>query len=398
MFSSRLPWGAPENAWTAKLAAARARGRVAIDLTESNPTRVGLSLGRDAIVSAWAGDEIATYAPDPAGRDGTRAAIAAFYGEERGVAIDPTDVVLTAGTSEAYGTLFKVLSDPGDAIVAPTPSYPLVDHLAALDGLSIDRYALHYDGAWRVDRGDLERALSSRTRAALSVHPNNPTGSFFRRDDARWFDDLCLRSGIPFVVDEVFLDYALHDDPDRYGSFAGPGPSGSGATPGFVLDGLSKAALLPQMKLGWIVVCGPDRFREDARARLEIASDAYLTVGAPAQVGATSWLRASRDRRGALRDRIATNAASLAVSLAGSPAGALAIEGGWNAIVVLPDVLDSESWAIACLERCGVAAHPGFLFDLPQRAALVVSLIVTRDRMEEGASRIAALAADVGTV
>src|SRR5204862_571006 len=142
-----------------------------VDLTETNPTAVGLPPLETALPPA------PVYAPDPRGRPEAREAVARLYGV-------PADrVILTASTSEAYSWLFKLLCDPGDEVLVPQPSYPLFEHLTRLDGVSSIGYQLDYHGRWSVDLSSVERALSPRTRALLVVSPNNPTGNFISQPD-----------------------------------------------------------------------------------------------------------------------------------------------------------------------------------------------------------------------
>ncbi len=112
-------------------------------------------------------------------------AIASDYAA-RGVAVDATRVVLTASTSEAYAILFKLLTDPGDAVLVPQPSYPLFELLTRLDGVDAAAYRLQRADDWAIDRDSVVRAVTSKTRAILVVSPNNPTGSMLRADDRDW--------------------------------------------------------------------------------------------------------------------------------------------------------------------------------------------------------------------
>ena len=94
----------------------------------------------------------------------------------RGVTIDPERIVLTASSSEAYGFLFKLLCDPGDTVLVPTPSYPLFEHLASLDGVHVVPFPLDPAHGWQPPAPEIRPATDAR--AAILVHPNNPTGSW----------------------------------------------------------------------------------------------------------------------------------------------------------------------------------------------------------------------------
>ena len=192
-------------------------------------------------------------------------------------------IVLTASTSEAYSVLFKLLCAPeGDQVLVPAPSYPLFDHLTALDGVCARQYALHYDGRWWVDFDSWMPRGVRRTRAVLAVSPNNPTGSIVSAEEYVALADRCAARDAALIVDEVFADYPLPAGVEA--GFAAP--PGAPACLSFRLGGLSKSAALPQLKLGWIAVDGPARLVEEALERLELICDTYLSVSTPVQVAA----------------------------------------------------------------------------------------------------------------
>ena len=174
MRSSRLPYDLTPNPLSAAVERARAEGRAVADLTQSNPTRAGIPYPLH-LLAPLADPAGLSYEPEPFGLATARAAVAADYAR-RGVAVTPDRVCLTASTSEAYALLFKLLCDPGDRVLVPQPSYPLFEHLTALECVQAVPYALELHGDWRLDLAAIERSLDDRTRAVLVVSPNNPTG------------------------------------------------------------------------------------------------------------------------------------------------------------------------------------------------------------------------------
>ncbi len=253
MFSNRLHWDSKPNRLTTLLGEKRRNGAKVLDLTESNPTHAGLRYP-GAVVEAFTGSEILRYDPAPAGALAAREAVSAYY-SARGREISPDRILLTASTSEAYGYLFKLLTNPGDGVAVPRPSYPLFDYLAAMESIVVRPYPLRYHGEWSIDPAQ----IPSGVKAILLVNPNNPTGSYLKREE---FEAL-LRLGLPLISDEVFSDYAFAPDPHRVESLAGFDEGLS-----FSMSGLSKIAGLPQMKLGWIVVNGPGPLRREAYENL----------------------------------------------------------------------------------------------------------------------------------
>src|SRR6476659_3680901 len=142
MFSSRLPASLAENRISRAVAAAQ--GRDVIDLTETNPTVVGLRYPDVLAMLTEHAQAALTYAPTPHGLVGAREAVAGYYARRHGRTIDPGRLFLTASTSEAYAWLFKLLCDPGDEVLVPHPSYPLFDYLAALESVRLVPYPLRY--------------------------------------------------------------------------------------------------------------------------------------------------------------------------------------------------------------------------------------------------------------
>lgn len=386
MFASRTDWDLTPNRLAAELERQRARGRKVLDLTESNPTRCGLKYDRRAILRALARPAALAYHPDPRGMRAARQAVADYYRRRsRGTAsqrVDPERILLTASTSEAYSFLFRALCEPGDQVLAPAPSYPLFDFLAGLNDVELRSYPLLYDHGWQIDLHSLEAALTTRTRAVVVVHPNNPTGSFVQRPELAALNSLCARRGLALIADEVFLDYA-HDGRTR------PSLAANHGVLTFVLSGLSKISALPQMKVAWTVVNGPRPQVRQALERLEVISDTYLSVNTPAQLALPGLLAQRRPLQAQLRQRIAANRRELARQLASHPAcRVLESEGGWYSVLRVPAICSDEGLALTLLRRQGVLVHPGHFYGFSGQGHLVLSLIVPKTGFREGLRRL----------
>jgi alanine-synthesizing transaminase len=383
IFSSRFHWDLRPNRITRALAEKRREGNKILDLTESNPTRAGLQYPRE-IVTAFADEGILSYEPQPAGMRAAREAVAEYYAA-KGIGVEPERILLTASTSEAYSYLFKLLADAGDEVLAPRPSYPLFEFLAAMESVKVRSYPLVYYGGWAIDWEGLVGAISERTRAIIVVNPNNPTGSFLKTAELERLAALTVERGIALISDEVFSDYGLASDVERAATVANL--EGGLA---FALGGLSKAAGLPQMKLGWIVVAGGEEEQRRAFERLEWIADTYLSVGTPVECAAARLLAAGRSVREQIRDRTAGNLAFLRKALKGTHASLLAVEGGWYATLQVPRVASEEEWTLRLLEQANVLIQPGYFFDFEAEAFLVVSLLTPPAVFEEGVLELCA--------
>jgi len=383
VFSSRIPPSLAPNRLGHAVLEQRRTGRPFIDLTESNPTRVGFTYPPD-LLAPLANPRALGYEPWPCGAIDARRAIAGDYGR-LGVIVPPDRIVLTASTSDAYSLLFKLLADTGDEVLVPRPSYPLFDHLTRFDLVEAHPYDLDLHGSWSIDFGSLERALTPRTRAVLVVSPNNPTGSFVTDAELDRLAVLCAPRDIAIIADEVFADYELE-----------PGASSAAGRAArrrevlsFALGGLSKSVGLPQVKLGWIAVAGPDDLVGAALERLELVCDTYLAVSTPAQVAVAELLERGAAIRSQILARIATNYRWLRSTVAGVPScDVLRSGGGWSAVLQVPSLEPEEDLVVRLLTADGVLTHPGYFFDFPRESFLVVSLLPPAPSFADGIVRV----------
>jgi alanine-synthesizing transaminase len=378
-FSRRTDWDTAES----ELASAHRRraqaGLPIADLTASNPTRCGLRYD-SSLLSALVDKRALDYDPQPKGLMQAREAVCAYYAEHN-VTVEPEQVVLTTSTSEAYSFLFRLLCDPGCELLVPEPAYPLFDFLAALDDVKIRAAALVYDFGWQIDPEGLRRAITPQTRALVLVHPNNPTGHFTKPSEIKELANLCREFELSLIVDEVFLDYGLHEGAS---SFA----AGVRNVPVYVVSGLSKIAALPQMKVAWIVVTGPNS--TSALDRLEVVADTFLSMNAPAQWALSAWLEQRAPIQVQIRARVASNLAELDRRLARQEIiRRLEVEAGWYAILRIPAIQPDEQTVRELLD-VGVWVHPGYFFGMEPSGWLVVSLLALEHEFSTGVTSLVA--------
>lgn len=385
MFSTRTDWDLRPSPLYSLLQQKRARGEEVFDLTESNPTKCGFVHSSLNFIDSGSLQRSVLYEPDPKGLLSARQAISDWY-KRQNIAVDPDRIVLASSTSEAYTFLFRLLCDVGEVVAAPKPSYPLFEYLARLNDILCYGYRLAYDGEWHIDLPSVDDALSSNAEVLILVHPNNPTGSFVKKKERDRIVSEARSRNIPIIVDEVFSAFSFERDDRRENSFAG-----TDSTLTFTLNGLSKLLGLPQMKLAWIVISGPEKECAKALQRLEVIADTYLSVGTAVQQALPRLL----GDPGAMTEKILTRARSnyefLRTSCAaGSPATLFQCEGGWNALLRLPAKKWDEEWAFELLQSAGVLTHPGHLFDFDMKSCIVVSLLTELNVFSEGIRRILA--------
>ena len=406
-FARRTNWELHPNRFAEALSAHRAAGKELLDLTASNPPEADLKYDADAILAALRNPRSLEYHPEPKGLLSAREAVVAYYDEvalraRAGCArdirrdanapktggggangVDPERIILTTSTSEAYTYAFRLLCDPRDEVLIPTPSYPLFEYLAGLQDVRLVPYPLFYDHGWHVDFYALRQAISERTRAIILVNPNNPTGSYVGARETEELNAICREHNLALIVDEVFLDYSLGD----------PRPSfafnRSALT--FTLSGISKISGLPQMKLAWMVISGPDELARVAAARIEVIADTYLSMSAPVQLAAPALLAQRYSIQEQLSCRVRANLDELDGQLGNGAVSRLRVDGGWYAVLRVPCVQSDEELAIALLEKSNVLVQPGYFYDFPGDGYIVVSLITPESAFREGIARTAQL-------
>src|SRR5437016_4411528 len=383
MFSKRTDWKLTPNAFTAAQQDTRAAGREVLDLTASNPTRVGLNYDADTILSSLSPVESLDYDPQPKGLLAARQAVAAYYREQHDTYdVDPEHIVLATSTSEAYSHIFRLLCNSQDQVLVPKPSYPLFEFLADLQDVKLVPYPLIYDHGWQIDFPSLYKAVSHHSRAVVVVHPNNPTGSFVSERETEALNSFCREYNLSLIVDEVFLDYA-HDGAQR------PTFAGNKDVLTFTLSGLSKISGLPQMKMAWIATSGPEDQRREALARLEVIADTYLSMNAPVQLATPALLGQRKNIQPLLLDRLRANIEELDAQLRKqSGCQRLEMDGGWYVVLRVPVTRSDEDLAVELLRNSLVAVHPGHFYDFSGEGYLVLSLITPHEQFREGVRRV----------
>jgi len=378
MFSSRLSFADTTNALSKAKAKRLASGQPVLDLSDSNPANAGFAWSATDLGPLLRRDGIQRQDPNPLGLASARTAISDYY-SSRGARVPVDQLFLTASTSEAYSWIFKLLCNPGDEVLVPAPSYPLLEVIAALEGVTLRPYQLaQLAGEWVIDAATL--SVNRQTRAVLCINPSNPTGAFVGRRDRDVLRGFALKHGLAIVCDEVFLDYPAE-------GVASPGTwAGEANVMTFVLSGLSKVALAPQLKLGWIVVAGPAASTLEACRRLEHIADAFLSVNTPAQLALPDLLRRAEPLRALVRTRVAQGEVALRAWAASTASGCTVLPrpAGWTAILTLPPGVHEDRFLMNALSE-GVWAHPGYFYGMPATIpSVVLSLLTPPDTLSAG--------------
>ncbi len=377
-FSNRTNWELSANRMNMALDELRAANTDVIDLTESNPTRCGFSYP-DNILKGLSNSANLCYLPESKGMRHARQAVCDYYASN-GVAVDPESVVLTSSTSEGYTFLFKLLLNPGEKVLIARPSYPLFQYLIELSDAVYDFYPLNYvQGRWQIDFEALEKMIDTDTRAVILVNPNNPTGSYITQEEMDELNRICLRHNLAIISDEVFFDYRLNPADKQGVSF-----SRNAKVPTFVLNGISKILGLPQMKLSWILVQGPQDAAGEALKRLDMIADTFLSVNTPVQNALPLWFQARGLLQTAILNRLRKNHKAVKEFACVHKLTFFESRGGWYAVVHSSIIKDEEDWILDLLVRKHVLVHPGYFFDFPEEGNLVLSLLPDEKDFQKG--------------
>ncbi|HSA58760.1 MAG TPA: pyridoxal phosphate-dependent aminotransferase [bacterium] len=360
-----------------------AQGRPILKLFSGNPNDEGFLYPGGILEEAYARyfrDQ--DYRPHSKGLIEARRAIAAYYAE-RGAEVDPENLLLTAGTSESFLYLFRLLARPGDNVLAPNPAYPLFDHIAGLAGIELRHYVLREEGRWSMDFHDLDEKADDRTRAVVLISPNNPTGHVASQDEILALVGWANQKKIPLICDEVFSEFF-------YGAGKFPRPMAV-ARPDlcFTLNGISKMFALPALKLGWIAVTGKKSLVDPAVDRLETTADTFLSCHIPIQKALPDLFEKGR----AFVDGYVAEVGRRRLMMMNLLRGAEEIRfveprGGFYLTAAIETGLPEEDFVVRLMKKEGVFVHPGYFFDYEKGCHVVLSFLVHPERMRPGIERL----------
>lgn len=345
-------------------------GNEILDLTNSNPTKLGLEFPPGALSHILSSLDLSQYDPLAEGLESTRSVIVTDY-KTRGIQTETSDLILTASTSEAYSYIFKLFTNPGDEVLTPNPGYPLFSFLIGLENLKEVHYPLKEDpetGQWIYSAETIANCVSTKTKLIVLVSPANPTGS--RTTASFWKEWERMGIKIPILLDEVFVGYEFsgeaHEIPDE--------PN----FPLLVCNGFSKMLALPGLKLGWILNKSPKHFRSEIQKNLGFIADTYLSVNSPVQLATPELIPWKLMVQNRIRTRIMRNLAECEYFSKENPKikNKSHSEAGWYYLFELDMENKDEDLVLEILLNAKVFLHPGSWYGFSHnRCTLVVSLI-----------------------
>ncbi|GHK04247.1 aminotransferase [Streptomyces sp. Y2F8-2] len=219
-----------------------------INLGQGFPDTDGPEEVREAAVRALRDGRGNQYPPGP-GVPELRAAIAAHQERRYGLAYDPdTEVLITAGATEAIAAALLALLEPGDEVVALEPYYDsYAACIAMAGGRRVPVTLRPSEGGFRLDLDELRDAVTDRTRLLLINTPHNPTGTVLTRKELRAIAELAVERDLLVVTDEVY-EHLVFDEAEHVPLATFPGMRERTVT----IGSAGKTFSFTGWKVGWV--------------------------------------------------------------------------------------------------------------------------------------------------
>jgi aspartate/methionine/tyrosine aminotransferase len=355
----------------------KAEGAKVTDLVRGNVNEHGIVYPPEVLAEILQhGAEAArVYRPDSLGQRPAREAIARYYSHAK---ISADHIVITPGTSVSYWYCFKLLTENGDEILCPQPSYPLFDYIARLAGVYMRQYRLNEANNWAIDLDHLESQITTGTRAIVLISPHNPTGMVADENQLRGLADIAKRHSLPIISDEVFSEFLFGFD-----SF--PRVADTDAPLVFTLNGFSKMFALPGMKVGWMAVSGDEALVKKSVAALDLISDTFLPVNEIMQFSVPEIF----GRGAEFLDRYKTWVRRCRAAAIEGLGGTKFVEPRGGFYITVPLARDEEEAASTLLSKDGILVHPGYFYEIAPDH-LVMTFIEEPEKIKGHFERIAA--------
>ena len=224
-----------------------------------------------------------------------REAVAADFAA-RGVAVHPDRVLITSGTSEGLELALTAIVDDGEAVLVPSPTYPLYTAVLAKIGAEPQYYRCDHTNGWLPDLTHLRSRITDKTRVLVIIDPNNPTGAIYPDDVRRELIAIAEEHGLVILADEVYGDLA-------YDGAVPPMATLDADAPIISYSSLSKAYLAPGWRAGWMAVGSTPRL-DGALAAIKKLADGRLCSPGPMQYGVIAALTGDRSHQVTFRQQL----------------------------------------------------------------------------------------------
>ena len=274
---------------------------------------------------------------------------------ENGYRVDgPSEIMVTAGSNSAFLTAVLAIADPGDELILPTPYYFNQEMAIRMCGCTPVLVPTRSD--WQLDIDALARAITPRTRAIVTLSPNNPTGAVYPEQDLRAVNALCAQHGIYHFSDEAY-EYFTYEGARHFSPASIPGAHEHTLS----FYSFSKNYGMASWRVGYVVY--PLALSE---AMNKVQDTNLICAPVASQLLAAESLKKGRAIIDPQIDALARVRRTVHESLAslGDLVEFPRTEGAFYVLMKLPGVDDALAFNRTMVERHKVATIPGFAFGL----------------------------------
>ena len=172
--------------------------------------------------------------------------------------IEPIDIYITQGATEAIEFAISALVNSEENILLPCPCYPLYQAIISKFRIEPRYYFLDENKNWEPDIESIESLIDKKTRAIVIINPNNPTGAIYSKEALKKIVEIAQKYNLVIFSDEIYDQYILEDNLEHV-SIA----SLSNSVPVVTFNGLSKNYFAPGFRIGWGIISGPKEILKD---------------------------------------------------------------------------------------------------------------------------------------
>ncbi|MHA1682780.1 MAG: aminotransferase class I/II-fold pyridoxal phosphate-dependent enzyme [Promethearchaeota archaeon] len=229
-----------------------------------------------------------------------RERIADEENRRNGLSLDPADILLTSGVSEAIFFVASALIEEGDEVLVPGPVYPpYISYTKFFGGKPIE-YRLHEENNWQPDIDDFASKINKKTQFILLCSPNNPTGVLYNEHFIKELDKIATEYNIPLISDEIY-DQVLFE---KLSNYKCPVQTLKNNLPIIGMNGFSKAHLSTGWRLGYMYFHDPEGRLNKLKGAIESLARIRLCVNVPAQHAAIKTMKDPKDHTNKMVEKL----------------------------------------------------------------------------------------------
>jgi len=265
------------------------------------------------------------------------------------------DIFVTSGVSEGIEIALSGLLNHGDNVLTPLPGYPLYTTVLSKLEACPNEYILDETNGWEPDLDDIESRINQRTRGIVIIDPDNPTGGVYSREVLEGIIELARKYNLVIFTDEIY-DKLIIDDKQHI-SIASLAPD----VPVLTMNGLSKAYLVPGLRIGWTVVSGQKDMLDDYLEAMQKMTRARLCANHPSQYAIAPALNGDQSHIDTMNSKLRSRRDLCYEKLNSIPQLSMERpEGAFYAFPRLNDIPDSDTEFVKKLiMQTGVVTVPG---------------------------------------